>query len=82
MNTAGQHKQDCPNHSDNQSKVVRLNGWICPQCNRGVSPNVTVCPCLPRIPGLNLGAIRTSRDFDEPLAFDATDNSNYPRDGW
>lgn len=20
-------------------------GWICPKCNRGIAPTVTVCPC-------------------------------------
>lgn len=20
-------------------------GWICPKCNRGVSPDIQVCPC-------------------------------------
>lgn len=22
-------------------------GWICPKCHKGISPDIQVCPCIP-----------------------------------
>jgi len=25
--------------------VIQRMGWICPKCNKGVTPDLSICPC-------------------------------------
>ena len=32
---------------DDDNGGIKMRGWICPVCGRGVSPYTNVCPCKP-----------------------------------
>ena len=44
--TVPDFNQITPNQStEEKQNNLKLTGWICPKCNRGISPFVDVCPC-------------------------------------
>jgi hypothetical protein len=51
-NTLGQHEHGCPNaprlgrqYRTYVGDVMPMVGWVCPRCQRVLSPFTVVCPC-------------------------------------
>jgi hypothetical protein len=50
---------------DYTTKITPTMGWICPKCNVGVNPKLSVCPCVPNTNNSTSGT--TTNPFGKPF---------------